>query len=136
MRADKAKNVAMVAKAIITDPLRTEREIADELWVNHTTVNRAKQELQHTAPKDDRIVGLTDKDFEIQTLVADETVRRLKEGKADIKDNDLKWFGEFALKRYQLLRWEATERSEVKVSDVSSKTDEELDEFLKSKLSK
>lgn len=60
--------------------------------------------MQQIATKDDRILGLTEKDFEIQNLVQQETVRRLIETPKEVRDNDLVRFGEFAMKRYQLFR--------------------------------
>ena len=62
------------------------------------------EELDENGRKDDRILGLTEKDFEIQNLVQQETVRRLIETPKDVRDNDLVRFGEFAMKRYQLFR--------------------------------
>lgn len=121
MRADRKKNTAKVAKEIINNPLKTEREIASAIGVNHSTVNRIKEELQQTAPKDDRIVWLTEKDFEVQLLVQNETVRRLVNAPTEIRDPDLIRFGEFAMKRYQLLRWDATERIEVQELDAERK---------------
>lgn len=46
MRADRKKNTAKVAKEIIKNPMKTEREIASAIWVNHSTVNRIKEELE------------------------------------------------------------------------------------------
>lgn len=44
-KANKLRNVANVAKEILKDPTQTEREIADKLWIDRSTVNRAKDEL-------------------------------------------------------------------------------------------
>ena len=108
MRADKATNIANVAKELLENPLQTERQIADTLWVNHTTVNRAKQELQQTAPKDDRIVWLTDRDFDLMKVIQQEKFARLQEPE-NVNNNDLDKWENTAVKRYSLFRWSATD---------------------------
>ena len=108
MRADKATNIANVAKELLENPLQTERQIADTLWVNHTTVNRAKQELQQTAPKDDRIVWLTDWDFDLMKVIQQEKFARLQDPE-NVNNNDLDKWENTAVKRYSLFRWSATD---------------------------
>ena len=111
------KNVAKIAKARLENPTDTTREIEEKTWIDHSTVSRIDKQLQQIATKDDRIIWLTDKDFEIQNLVQWETVRRLTTKPEEIRDPDLVRFWEFAMKRYQLFRWEATEI--VEVQDLS-----------------
>lgn len=109
MRTDKAINVANVAKELLENPLQTEREVANSLWINHTTVNRAKQELQQIAPKDDRIVWLTDKDFDLMKIIQKEKFSRLEEDPKWINNNDLDKWENTAVKRYTLFRWDVTD---------------------------
>ncbi len=108
MRADKATNIANVAKELLENPLQTERQIADTLWVNHTTVNRAKQELQQTAPKDERIIGLTDRDFELMKKIQDVKFKRIETDDI-INNSDIDKWEQTATKRYSFFRWSATD---------------------------
>lgn len=68
MRVDRRKNVEKVAIAKIKKPLSTQREIAKATWVWLWTVNRAEQEMEQIGTKDERILTLTDTDFEIMVL--------------------------------------------------------------------
>ena len=54
-RTDKKKNVWKVAKVLVKNPHATEREIAKEVWLWKSTVNRAKVELGQTGTKDETI---------------------------------------------------------------------------------
>lgn len=117
----RTKNIAKVAKARLKNPTDTTREIEEKTWIDHSTVSRIDKQLQQIAPKDDRIVWLTEKDFEVQLLVQNETVRRLVNAPTEIRDPDLIRFGEFAMKRYQLFRWDPTERIEVQELDAERK---------------
>lgn len=64
MRADKKRNIAKVAKSILKNPLKTQREIANELNISVWNVNDKLNKLEQEAKKDDRIIGITDKDIE------------------------------------------------------------------------
>lgn len=108
IRNDKAKNVAKVLKEVIKDPLLTEREIAEMTWVSKSSVNRAMQEVGQIGAKDDRIVNITDKDFELMNIIQEEKFRRLQEEKDRINNTDINKWEETATKRYTLFRWSAT----------------------------
>jgi len=110
MRADKKKSLAKVTKTILNNPLSTEREIAVEAWVSNWTAHNMIKELEQTWAKDDRIIGLTDEDFEIQQLIQEETRKRITKNPDKIRDVDLKGYWEFALKRYTLFRWDVTDK--------------------------
>lgn len=108
MRADKAKNIAKVAKELLQNPLQTERQVAENLWIWAWTVNRAKQELEQNGAKDERIVWLTDEDFNLMTTIQKEKFRRLQDPEK-INDNDLDKWENTATKRYSLFRGSATD---------------------------
>ena len=109
MRADKATNIANVAKELLENPLQTERQIAEWLWIWAGTVNRAKQELEQSGAKDDRIIGLTDRDFDLMKVIQREKFKRLEEPE-NVNDNDLDKWENTAVKRYSLFRWSATDK--------------------------
>ena len=109
MRVDKAKNISKVAKELLENPLQTERELANNLWIWAWTVNRAKQELEQNGAKDDRIIWLTDKDFELMKQIQEVKFKRLQEDE-QINNNDLDKWENTAVKRYSLFRWSATDK--------------------------
>ncbi len=53
-----------MAKSILKNPLKTQREIANELNISVWNVNDKLNKLEQEAKKDDRIIGITDKDLE------------------------------------------------------------------------
>ncbi len=63
IRADKKRNVSKVAKAVIEKPLLTERQIAEEVGIGKSSVNRAMQELGQNGAKDPKIIEITDRDL-------------------------------------------------------------------------
>lgn len=76
-RTDALINKKAIAKDILINPLKTQRERAEDLWVWKTTVQEHLQELKTT--KDDRIIWITDKDLSIVRLWLDEIERRLRD---------------------------------------------------------
>ena len=102
-RVDKLRNVANVAKEILSDPLQTEREIAKKLGVDRSTVNRAKDEIHAITPNDAKLTDLVDDDIAIQKLAQKEMKRRLTETPGEVAGTDLKGWSEVTLKRSQLL---------------------------------
>lgn len=109
MRADKKNNIAKVAKAVLNDPLATQREIADNANVWLWTANRVISELEQIGTKDDRIIWLTDKDFELMKQIQEVKFKRLQEDE-QINNNDLDKWENTAVKRYSLFRWSATDK--------------------------
>lgn len=109
MRVDKIKNTSKVLKEILTDPLLTEREIAEKTWVSKSSVNRAMQEMGQIGAKDEKILKITNKDFELMNLIQEEKFRRLQEDKENINNSDINRWEETATKRYTLFRWNATD---------------------------
>lgn len=111
MRADKATNIAKVAKVVLTNPLASQREIADETWLSLGNVNDKLNNLEHLAWKDGRIIWITDKDLEnieaMQALVASK-IKNPKEMK-NTRIWELAQAMKEATARYSLFRWNATD---------------------------
>lgn len=119
MRADKATNIANVAKELLENPLQTERQIAEWLWIWAWTVNRAKQELEQNGAKDERIIGLTDRDFELMKKIQDVKFKRIETDDV-INNNDLDKWENTATKRYSFFRGSATdEQWGMKLPDIT-----------------
>lgn len=121
MRTDKAKNIAKVAKALLENPLQTEREIADNTWVSHWTAHNLKAEVGQIWAKDWRIIGITDKDLE--NIEAMQAVVASKIRNEDEMKNTRIWELAQAMReataRYSLFRWNATdEKWWMKLPDV------------------
>ena len=113
MRIVKKKNMIEVAKAIIKNPLLSERDIANSIWVSHTTVQNAKKELCQQLPKEASMVDFLKIDLDIQTLSSNEIRRRLTEEISTVRITELKELNESSFKRRQLLGGWATDRMEV-----------------------
>ena len=109
MRSDKAKNIAKVAKVALLEPLLTRDQIAEKAWVWTWTASRALAELDENGHKDDRIIWLTDKDFELMKQIQEVKFKRLQEDE-QINNNDLDKWENTAVKRYSLFRWSATDK--------------------------
>ena len=111
MRVDKAKNIAKVAKTLLENPLQTEREIAEDIDIGKSSVNRLKNELGQIGAKDDRIIGITDKDLSILTIGQREIERRLndKEEVEKMRTVEISQVIKESTARYSLFRWSATD---------------------------
>jgi DNA-binding transcriptional regulator YhcF (GntR family) len=111
MRADKATNIANVAKELINDPLATQRELADRANVWLWTANRVKQEMEQNGTKDDRIIGITDTDLSILTIGQREIERRLndKDEVEKMRTVEISQVIKESTARYSLFRGSATD---------------------------
>ena len=119
MRVDKQKNIAKVAKVILENPLLTRDEVAEKAWVWTWTASRAMWELDENGRKDERIVWLTDKDFDLMKLIQQEKFNRLQEPEK-VNDSDLDKWENTATKRYSFFRWDATDKDWwMKLPDVT-----------------
>ena len=107
-RVDRKKNEWEVIKEFLENPLQTLREVEEKTWISRTTVWDIKNNLDKTWQKDDRIVNITDKDFELMNIIQEEKFRRLQEEKDRINNTDINKWEETATKRYTLFRWNAT----------------------------
>ena len=109
MRADKKANIAKVAKVALLEPLLTRDQIAEKAWVWAGTASRALAELDENGHKDDRIIWLTDWDFDLMKVIQKEKFARLQNPE-QVNDNDLDKWENTAVKRYSLFRWSATDK--------------------------
>jgi hypothetical protein len=108
MRTDKKISIAKVAKEVLNNPLLNQREIADKTWLSLGNVNDKLNILEQEGQKDDRIIWLTDKDFELMKQIQNVKFKRLQEDE-QINNNDLDKWENTAVKRYSLFRWSATD---------------------------
>lgn len=112
MRADKKTNISKVAKAVLKDPLATQREIADNANVWLWTANRVIAELEQNGTKDERIIWITDTDLSILTIGQREIERRLndKEEVEKMRTVEISQVIKESTARYSLFRWSATDK--------------------------
>lgn len=110
MQKDKKKRLWKVVKELLKDPLLTTREIEEKTWISKSTVaNYINNDLDTVGLKDERILNITNKDFELMNLIQEEKFRRLQEDKENINNSDINRWEETATKRYTLFRWNATD---------------------------
>ena len=110
-RKDKLKNQAKVIKAVLKNPLATQNELVKKTWLSKGTVNKNMQEIDQNWPlteKDDRILWICDKDFEMINLTIDETKRRIVETPEEVSTSDLIRAGAESTRRYTLFKWDIT----------------------------
>jgi len=108
MRVDKVKNIEKVIKERLENPLQTTREIANKIWIDHWTVARLDKELPQIATKDDRIITITEKDFEILEIIQKEKKNRLLNETEKINNSDIDKWEQTATRRYMLFKWDIT----------------------------
>lgn len=110
IRVDKAKNKSKIVKEVLKNPLQSQREIAKKVWLWKTTIQEHLQDIKTT--KDDRILWVCEKDFEIVTLWQSIIAERLKD-KEEVKKMrtfEIAQTIEKSEKRYMLFKWEATDK--------------------------
>ena len=110
IRWDKKKNIAKVVKEVLHNEVWTQRDIAENTWLWLWTVNRVIKELEQNGTKDDRILWVCEKDFEIVTLWQEIIKQRLKDKEevAKMRTFEIAQTIEKSEKRYMLFKWEAT----------------------------
>ena len=125
-RVDALKNKKKLAKNVLTNPLKTQRERAEELWIWKTTVQEHLKELNTT--KDDRIIWITDKDLKIVRLWLDEIERRLsdREELEKMRTSEISQVIRENTARYTLFRWTATDENGGLKEWYRNKSTEEL----------
>ena len=112
-RSDKKKNIDKVVASLTKNPLQSEHEIAKNTWIGKSTVNRAKQEMGKNGGyiiKDDRIINLTDKDFELMQKIQVRKFERMDDKNKPVDDNNINQWDKEAKARYALFRWDATDK--------------------------
>lgn len=131
IRWDKKKNVAKVVKEVLHNEVWTQREIAENTWLWLWTVNRVIKELEQTGTKDDRILWVCEKDFEIVTIWQEIIKQRLKDKEevAKMRTFEIAQTIEKSEKRYMLFKWTATDKNWW-LKSLSDLSDLELMEML------
>lgn len=132
MRKDKVKNTIAVAKAIINSEVPpTQREISEITWLWKGTVWRAIDHLGETgALNEPEVINFIKLDLELQWLIMNEKLRRLKEEAKDQPYQALYSFDNTSFKRSQLLSGKPTEIKDLKISDIEGKPLSELLEYI------
>lgn len=111
MQKDKQRRLEKVAKELLNNPLQTTRELEEKTWVSKSTIaSYISNDLDTLGQKDERIITITEKDFELLNLIQEEKRRRLNEEKEKINNNDIDKWEQTATKRYMLFKWEATDK--------------------------
>lgn len=110
-RVDKQKNLSKVATEYISNPLQTEREVANNTWVSKSSVNRLKNELGQIGAKSSDIQLICDKDKENVMLWQAELNRRLQEQPSKLKTNDIVQIMNEWTKRYALFKSDLTDEN-------------------------
>lgn len=128
MRADRKRNLDAVQSEYVKNPLATEYEIAEITWIGKSSVNRAKQEMGENGEiKDDRIISLTDWDFDLMLSIQKRKFNRMKDMDIPVSDNDLNQWDREAKARYSLFRGTVTDPSGwLKENSIKEKSDDEL----------
>jgi len=110
-RSDKKKNIDKVATSLLKSPLQSQREVAEDTWISKSAVNRNIKEMGQNGTKDDRVVNLTDKDFNCIALWVAEIERRLQdvEELKKMRTPEISSVIKENTARYTLFRWTATD---------------------------
>lgn len=111
IRSDKIRNKTKVIKAVMEDPMASERELAKKLWIWKTTAHEHLKDLKKT--KNDQIEKIISKDLEIVELATDILKDRLILAKNDpeskMSNRDIIASADVSAKRYSLFKWDATD---------------------------
>lgn len=112
MRVDKRKNIEKVIKEKIKNPLATTREIAKKTGVSKSAVaDHVQNNLDKIGQKDERIMLLTDKDFDIVKLAQQRIEEKLMD-EAEMKKTrigEISAVAKDSAARYTIFRWELTD---------------------------
>lgn len=108
-RSDVKKNKDLVAASLAKNPLQSQREVAKDTWLWLWTTNRAIDKVEQSGTKDDRIISLTDKDFELMQLIQQRKFDRMKDKETPVNDSDVNNWDKAAQARYTIFRWDVTD---------------------------
>ena len=108
MRTDKKVSISKVAKEVLSNPLLNQREIAENTWLSLGNVNDKLNILEREGKKDERIIWLTDRDFELMKKIQDVKFKRIETDDI-INNSDIDKWEQTATKRYSFFRWSATD---------------------------
>ena len=110
MQKDKKKRLWKIAKELLQDPLQTTRELEKKTWISKSTIaNYINNDLDSLGLKDEKIIKLTDWDFEMMQLIQQKKFKRLQDTEKPVDDNNLNQWDREAKARYSLFRWDATD---------------------------
>ncbi len=109
MKHNRVGVVEALAKELIQNPRLTQKELAELVGANQSTVSRAKDEL--ALIKDERIDAITDDDYLIVRKVQKVTNEILDDPERfkNIATRDLVYIGEVSTRRYALFKGSATD---------------------------
>lgn len=109
MQKDKKRRLETITKELLENPLQTTRELEGKTWISKSTIaNYINNDLDTIGQKDERIISITEKDFELMNLIQEEKFRRIKEEKEKINNTDINKWEEAATRRYQIFKWDIT----------------------------
>lgn len=124
MRTDKAKNIKALKDELLKNPLQTEEQIAEKLWVHRVTVNRLKEEMHEivTNSKNSDIIAITDNDKKIiedAQFISKFTLSQIRQKiesweitKVDLRDaKQVSEIAKESTARYTLFKWDATDET-------------------------
>ena len=109
-RADVKKNKDKVSASLAKNPLQSQREVAKDTWISLWATNRTIDKVVQSGTKDDRIINLTDKDFELMQLIQKRKFDRMKDEETPVNDSDVNNWDKTAQARYTIFRWDATDK--------------------------
>lgn len=118
MRSDKEKNKIKVMKEVAENPMASQREIAEKVWVSVSTVNEHIKDLPNSN-KSEHIETILKKDLQIVNLAQQILQDRLEAKPDDISTRDIIASADVSAKRYSLFKWDATDK-EWGMKDVTS----------------
>lgn len=111
-RGDKLKNRAKIIKAVMKDPMQSQRDIASKVNISVSTVNEHMKDLPKTS-KSEHVEQILKKDLEIVNLATDILKNRLTLAKEDpdskMSTRDVIASADVSAKRYSLFKWDATD---------------------------
>ena len=106
-RIDRQINKAKITKEALKNPLQSVRDIAKKTWIWKSSVGRVIKNWRENGEKDDRILWVCDKDFEIIQKTQELTLKKLKNPDS-INLVDIMRVWTESTKRYMLFKWNAT----------------------------
>jgi len=106
-RGDKLKNRAKIIKAVMKDPMQSQRDIASKVNISVSTVNEHMKDLPKTS-KSEHVEQILKKDLEIVNLATDILKNRLTLAKEDpdskMSTRDVIASADVSAKRYSLFK--------------------------------
>lgn len=137
MRSDKKKNLADVLSEAIKNPLKSQENIAKDLWLWESSVSRAFQEMEENGSikKIPEIRDICKDDFKIVKLTQKETIRRLTDPEKETFSDIIRAWAE-STKRYAIFKGDITDeagglKSTLTMDVLANMTINEINEYKK-----